>query len=174
MLWLGWGRGEASEEPGGGMLGTVGLSIGVEGGGFEKSAALPHGPGSSYFSNDAGSDTLGLRGTLGLVGASGNRQRRGPSSSRQPSRMLCPSGWMTDTAVLVKTILQPRSAKGPKPMREWGKEGITWPRIAEGGRDGADARVALATDLSGRPFATRTPTVGALWSRLATGASGEK
>jgi hypothetical protein len=40
-------------------------------------------------------------------------------------------------------------------MRVWGKVGITWPCIAAGGRDGAEARVALATDLSGRPFATR-------------------
>ncbi len=80
----------------------------------------------------------------------------------EDSRMLCPSGWMTVTAVLVKTILHPRSANGPKPMRVWGKVGITWPCItAGGGRDGAEARVAMAADLSGRPFATRTPMVGA-------------
>ena len=113
-------------------------------------------------------------GGVGLVGWRGKRQRRGPSCSRHPSRMLWPSGWMTDTAVLVKMILQPRSANGPKPMREWGKVGITWPCIAAGGRDGAEARVALATDRSGRPFATRTPTVGALWLRFATGAPGAK
>jgi hypothetical protein len=81
---------------------------------------------------------------------------------------------MTFTAVLVKTIEQLRSAKGPKPMRVWGKEGITWPCIAAGGRDGTEARVALATDLSGRPFATQTPTEGAFGLRFAMGALGAK
>ncbi len=33
---------------------------------------------------------------------SGNLQRRGPSCSRHPWRMVCPSGLMTDTSVLVK------------------------------------------------------------------------
>jgi hypothetical protein len=79
---------------------------------------------------------------------------------------------MTFTAVLVKTIEQPRSAKGPKPTRVWGKEGITWPCIAAGGRDGTEARVALATDLSGRPFATWTPMERAFGFRFATGALG--
>jgi hypothetical protein len=81
---------------------------------------------------------------------------------------------MTDTAILVKTIWQPRTAKGLKPMRVWGNEGITWPCITAGGRDGAEARVALATDLCGRPFETWTPTVGALGLRFATGAPGRK
>ena len=81
---------------------------------------------------------------------------------------------MTDTAVLVNTIWQPRLAKGPTPMRVWGKEGITCPCIAAGGRDGTEARVALATDLFGRPFATWTPTEGALGLRLAMGAAGKK
>ena len=59
-------------------------------------------------------------------------------------------------------------------MRVWGKEGITCPCIASAGRDGTDASVALATDFSGRPFATRTPIVGALLLRLVIGASGAK
>jgi hypothetical protein len=81
---------------------------------------------------------------------------------------------MTNTAVLVKRIAQSRSANGPKLMRVWGKEGIMWPCIAAGGRDGADARVALATDLTERPFATWTPTAGAHGFRLKTGALGTK
>jgi hypothetical protein len=113
-------------------------------------------------------------GRIGLVVMRGKRHRRGPSCFCHPSRMLCPSRWMIDTAVLVNTIWQPRSAKGPKPMRVWGNDGMTCPRIDAGGRDGAEARVALATDFSGRPFATRTATVGAFGSRLATGASGAK
>ena len=52
----------------------------------------------------------------------------------------------------------------------WGKEGITCPCIAAGGRDGAEAGVALATDRTGRPFATRTPMEGAVGLRIATGA----
>ena len=59
-------------------------------------------------------------------------------------------------------------------MRVWGKEGITYPYIASAGRDGTDAKVALATDLSGRPFATWTPIVGVWLLQLATGASGAK
>ncbi len=81
---------------------------------------------------------------------------------------------MTDTAVLVNTIWQPRSAKGPKPMRVWGKDGMTCPRIDAGGRDGAEARVALATDFSGWLFATRTAMVGAFGLRLATSVPGAK
>ena len=50
---------------------------------------------------------------------------------------------MADTAVMAKTIWQPKLANGPKPMRVWGKEGITRPCIAAGGSDGAEARVAL-------------------------------
>jgi hypothetical protein len=131
-------------------------------------AALPRGPGSSYFSDNA------VTGKLGLLALSGNSQRQGPSCSHHPSRMLCPSGWMTDTAILVNTIWQLRLAKGPKPIRVWGKEDITCPCIAAGGRDGTEARVELATDLSGRLFATWTPTEGALGLRLAMGAAGEK
>ncbi len=65
-------------------------------------------------------------------------------------------------------------ANGPKPMRVWGKEGITWPCIAAGGRDGTEASVALATDLLGKPFATWTPMEGAPRLRLEMGASGAK
>ena len=46
--------------------------------------------------------------------------------------------------------------------------------MAAGGRDGTKARVVLATDFSGRPFATLTPTVGACGLRLDTGALGTK
>ncbi len=53
-------------------------------------------------------------------------------------------------------------------MRVWGKEGITCPCIAAGGRDGAEASIALATDRTGRPFATRTPTEGAVGLKFAT------
>ncbi len=81
---------------------------------------------------------------------------------------------MTDTAVLVKTIWQPRSANGPNSMRVWRKEGIIWHCIIAGGRDGAEARIALAIDLSGGPFATQTPMVGAFGSRSTTGAPGAK
>ncbi len=55
-------------------------------------------------------------------------------------------------------------------MRVWGKEGITWPCITAGGSNGAEARVALATERLGQPFATRMPTVGALGLRSVTGA----
>ena len=52
-----------------------------------------------------GGSSEGGSGGFVSVGLSGNIHRRGPVSSLQPSRMLWPSGWMTDTAVLVKTIL---------------------------------------------------------------------
>ena len=54
------------------------------------------------------------------------------------------------------------------------KDGITCPRMAAGGSDGTDAKVALAMELSARPLATLTPMVGACWSRLAVGASSVK
>ncbi len=83
--------------------------------------------------------------------------------------------WMDDRhSHLGEHNLAARLARGPKPMRVWGKEGITYPCIAAGGRDGTEARVALATDLSGRLFATRTPMEGALGLRLAMGAVGKK
>ncbi len=65
------------------------------------------------------------------------------------------------TAVCVKTIMQSWLANAPKPMRVWGKLGMTCPDKAAGGRAVADARVALATKRSGHPLATQTPTVGA-------------
>jgi hypothetical protein len=68
------------------------------------------------------------------------------------------------TAVFVKTIVQPWSANGPRPMSVWVKDGITCPCIEEEERDGTEARVARATDLSGWPFAMRTPAVGAVGS----------
>ncbi len=135
------------------------------------SALLPRGTG---FSTCVSLRIPANSSRIGMVVMRRKRHRHGPSCSRHPSRMLCPSGWMTDTAVLVNTIWQPRLAKGPKPMRVWGNDGMTCPRINAGGRDGAEARVVLATDLSGRPFATRTATVGAFGSRLATGAPGAK
>ncbi len=138
------------------------------GGKDQKLAVLPCGPGSSCWSSNA------VAGTFGRFFFSGKCQRWGACCSRHPLRMLCPSGWITDTNVLVKIICQPRSANGPKPMRVWEKDDITWPCIAAGGRDGAEARVALATDLLGRPFATRTPMEGARKLRLATGAPGAK
>jgi hypothetical protein len=113
---------------------------------------------------------LSNSGRIGMVALRGKHQRRGPSCLRHPSRMLWPSRWMTETAFLEKTIWQPRLAKGPKLMRVWGNEGITCPCIAAGGRDGAEASIALATDCTGRPFATRTTTEGAVGLRLATGA----
>ncbi len=66
---------------------------------------------------------------------------------------------MTD--VLLKTILQPWLAKGPKSIRVWGKEGMTWPNIIDGGSVGMDARVALAMECLGYPLATVMLTVGA-------------
>ena len=76
-----------------------------------------------------------------MDGCRGNCQRRGLFSSCQPLRVVCPLGWIADTAVLVNTIWQPKLANGPKPMRVWGKEGMMWPCIAAGGRDGAEASV---------------------------------
>ncbi len=58
------------------------------------------------------------------------------------------------TAVFVKMILQSWSANDPKPMRVWGKLGMTCPNEAAGGRVVADARVALAIESSGRLLAT--------------------
>jgi hypothetical protein len=91
----------------------------------------------------------------------GNCRSWGPSRSRQPLRMGWLSGWKTVTNVLLKTILQPWPAKGPKPMRVWEKEGMTWPDIVAGGSAEMEARVALATECLGHPLATVTPTVGA-------------
>ena len=59
-------------------------------------------------------------------------------------------------------------------MRVWGKEGMMWPCMAAGGREGTKGSVALATDLSGSPFATWTQTVGASGLRFATGALDKK
>ena len=42
--------------------------------------------------------------------------------------------------------------------------------MAAGGSDGTDANVALAMERSARPFATRTPMVGACSFRLAVSA----
>jgi hypothetical protein len=91
----------------------------------------------------------------------GNCQSWRPSRSRQPLRMERPSRWQTVTDVLLKTILQPWWAKGPNPMKVWGKDGMTWPNIVAGGNTEIEARVALATECSGHPFATVMPTVGA-------------
>ncbi len=49
------------------------------------------------------------------------------------------------TVVHVKTIVQSWSANRPKPMRVWGELGMTCPDKAAGGREVANARVALAT-----------------------------
>jgi hypothetical protein len=46
-------------------------------------------------------------------------------------------------------------------MRVWGKEGMTWPNIVDGGSAGTDARVALVMKCSGHPLATVVLTVGA-------------
>jgi hypothetical protein len=46
--------------------------------------------------------------------------------------------------------------------------------MAAGGREGTEASVALATNLSSSPFATRTQTVGAFGLRFATGALDKK
>jgi hypothetical protein len=94
--------------------------------------------------------------------------------SYHPLRIHRPSGLTAVTSVLVNVMVQPRSANGPRPIRVLGKEGITWPCVAEGGRDGTKASVALATDFSGRPFATLMPMVGACGLRLDTGALGTK
>ncbi len=53
------------------------------------------------------------------------------------------------TVVRVKTIVQSWLANGPKPMRVWGKLGMTCPDKAAGGRAVADARVAIANKHSG-------------------------
>ncbi len=66
---------------------------------------------------------------------------------------------MTD--VLLKTILQPWLANGPKPMRVCGKEDMIWPDIINGGSAGMEARVVLAMDCSGHLLATVMLTVGA-------------
>ncbi len=78
------------------------------------------------------------------------------------------------TSSLVKMIQQPWSANGPKLTRVWGNDGITCPCIAADGRDGMDARVALAIDLTGSQLATWTPMAGALELILAMGALGAK
>jgi hypothetical protein len=65
------------------------------------------------------------------------------------------------TVVCVKTIVQSWLTNGPKPMRVWGKLGITYPNKTAGGRAVADESVALATERLGQPLATWTPTVGA-------------
>jgi hypothetical protein len=70
-------------------------------------------------------------------------------------------GWKTVTNVLLKTILQPWLAKGPNLKRVWEKDGMTWPDIIAGGSVEMEARVALAMECSGHPFATVTPTVEA-------------
>ncbi len=51
-------------------------------------------------------------------------------------------------------------AKGPKPMREWGNEGRTWPAIIARGRVDAKESATLATEHSGLPFAMWTQRVG--------------
>ena len=89
---------------GGGMLASFAPLITLDEGDVEKLAALPRLTGFRHILTE-GESTAGGIGLLGLVGSSGNIQRQGPSILRHPSRMLCPSGWMTDTAVLVKTIL---------------------------------------------------------------------
>jgi hypothetical protein len=43
----------------------------------------------------------------------------------------------------------------------WGKEGMTWPNIIDGGSAGTEARVALATECLGHLLATVMLTVGA-------------
>jgi hypothetical protein len=65
------------------------------------------------------------------------------------------------TDVLLKIILQPWLAKGPKPMRVWGKDGMTWSNIVAGGSTETKASAALAAEHFGHPFATVMPTVGA-------------
>jgi hypothetical protein len=48
------------------------------------------------------------------------------------------------TVICVKMIVQSWFANGPKPMRAWGKLGMTCPNEAAGGRVVTDSRVALA------------------------------
>ena len=76
---------------------------------------------------------------------------------------------MTETQVAVKITKCPVSKNGPNPMRELVKDGITCPRMAVGGSDGTNAKVAVAMERLARPLATRTPMVGACWYRLAVG-----
>jgi hypothetical protein len=59
--------------------------------------------------------------------------------------------------VLLKTILQPWLAKGPKPIWVWGKDGMAWPDIVARRSTEMEARVALALECSGHPFATMCP-----------------
>jgi hypothetical protein len=84
----------------------------------------------------------------------GNCQSWGPSMSDHPLSMGWPSGSKTVTDVLSKTILQPLWAKRPKLMIVWGKEGMTWPNIIDGGSAGMEARVVLAAECLGHPLAT--------------------
>jgi hypothetical protein len=91
----------------------------------------------------------------------GNCHSRRTSRSHQPLRIGWLSGWKTVTDVLSKTILQPWLATGPRSMRVWGKDGMTWPHNVAGGSVGTKAIVALATERSGHLFATVMPTVGA-------------
>ncbi len=65
------------------------------------------------------------------------------------------------TEVCVKMIMQSWSANGPKPMRVWGKSGMTCPDKAVGGRAVVDERVALATVCLGQLLATQTLMVRA-------------
>jgi hypothetical protein len=65
------------------------------------------------------------------------------------------------TVVQVKMIVQSWLANGLKPMRVWGKLGMTCPNKAAGGRVVADARVALATKCLGQLLAMQTLMVGA-------------
>jgi hypothetical protein len=46
-------------------------------------------------------------------------------------------------------------------MRVWGKDGMTWPDIVDGGSAETDARVALAMECLGSPLATVMLTVEA-------------
>jgi hypothetical protein len=89
----------------------------------------------------------------------GNCHSLGRSMSLQPLSMGWPLGWKTVTDVLLKTFLQPLSAKGPKPMKVWEKVGMTWPDIVAGGSAGTEARVALATECLGHPLAIVMLTV---------------
>ncbi len=91
----------------------------------------------------------------------GNFQSQVPSRSRQSLRIGWPLGWKTVTDVLPKTILQPWLAKGPKPNRVWGKDGMTWPNIVAGGSTETKASMAFAIEHSGHPLVTLTPTVSA-------------
>jgi hypothetical protein len=62
---------------------------------------------------------------------------------------------------LVEDNLAALVGKRLKPMRVWGKEGMTWPAIIDGGSAGMEARVALAMECLGHPLATMMLTVGA-------------